>query len=295
MWMSSEDARSDFVLAAAVFLLGGLVSEFIARLPGYPEGRLALALAIGWVFALSGLVPLLLARYRGHGLGAFGLSGDRSGVPFGVIIALPIVAVGVLTRWTNGVALPDAALGSLDVVLDPGDLGTLLLAIGFIVAPFLGMLLLYPFLTVRARDGFARNVLSLVEALRTFGMGAVAASLVFGMLNAIRPEYRPGGVLWTVLGLAIAVLLTDRAVVGGMETTRATILAPMTIAAAAQFLAFGGIFGNRDLLQSLYEASLAAGAAVIIATLVETRARAWAVVPVVLALAVYTRETLAPL
>ncbi|MBW3664535.1 MAG: hypothetical protein KY469_15650 [Actinobacteria bacterium] len=293
--MSSEDARSDFVLAAAVFLLGGLVSEFVARLPGYPDGTLALALAIGWVFALSGLVPLLLARYRAHGIGAFGLSGDRSGVSFGVLIALPVAVVGILTRWTNGTSLTDAALGDLIVVLDPADLPTLVLGIGFIVASFLGMLLLYPFLTVRARDGFARNVLPLVEALRTFGMGAAAASLVFGLLNAIRPGYRPGGVLWTVGGLAVAVLLTDRAVVGGMETTRATIVAPMIIAAAAQFLAFGGIFGNRDLLQSLYQASLAAGTAVIIATLIETRARAWAVVPVALALAIYARESLSPL
>lgn len=295
MWMSSEDARSDFVLAAAVFLLGGLVSEFVARLPGYPDGTLAALLGICWVFALTGLVPLLLARYRGHGLGAFGLLGDRSGVSFGLLIAVPIVAVGVLVGWTRGLSFSDAALGEFVVVRQPADLTSSLVTIGLVVAVSLGMLLLYPFLTVRARDGFARNVLSLVEALRTFGMGAAAASLVFGLLNAIRPEYRAGGVLWTVGGLAVAVLLTDRAVVGGMETTRATIVAPMIIAAAAQFLAFGGIFGNRDLLQSLYQASLAAGTAVIIATLIETRARAWAVVPVVLALAIYTRETLSPL
>lgn len=295
MWMSSEDARSDFILAAAAFLLGGLVRDFVARLPGYPDGTLGLVLAVLWVFALTGLVPVLLARYRAHGLGAFGLAGGATGMGAGVIVALPIVAVGFLDRWTNGIAPLQSALGDLSVLLEPGNVTELLLTVGFIVATFFGLVLLYTFLTVRARDGFARNVLPLVEALRTFGMGAVGAATILGLLNAIRPGFRPAGVLWTVGGLAIAVLLTDRLVVGGMETTRATILAPMAIAAAAQLFAFGGVFGNQDLLLSLYLASLAAGVAAIIAALVETRVRAWSVVPVALAIAVYARLALSPL
>lgn len=296
MWMSPEDARSDFVLAAAAALLGSLAVGLLAALPLYPDvgSLLGSLLYVAWIFVLTALVPLLLLRYRDQDLTGLGLTGDRRGMVAGLLVAAPIVAVGYLR------GLPDDGLvrallgrfgGSLagnPVVGGPGPSAgvDLLLNVLFVAVLAAAGLVFYGFLVTRARDAFRHNDLPIVEGLRTYGMAAAGAGLLLGLLVVLAGPTRFVSVLLHVGGLVLVVLLTDRLVAPGQQTTRATMLAPALVALLAQVLAFGGLFRG-DLLLGLFHGVLSAGVVVVVAALVESRRYGWALVPIALATAVY--------
>lgn len=294
MYMAPEDARGDFVLAGATALFGFVVVELLSDLPLYPEqGLLADSLRLLWVFALTGLVPLLLVRYRNQGPDGFGLGEERSGVLPGLAVAAPIALVAVVRGLLRG-SLTSGVFGRLRPVTlsDPtvdviGPSGSdvaldLALQLGLVAVLFLGTLLLFTFLTTRSREGFRRTEIKLVEGLRTFGMATVVASALFGLLAAIGPLVSLGDAILNVLALAAMVLLTDRLVTTGMGTSRATLLAPAILALLMHVLAF-----QRVLIFGLYAGVLAAGVTIVLAALVESRRYAWAAAPVALLAAIY--------
>lgn len=294
MWITREEALSDFVLAGATAVLGWIVPSYLARLGFYPsQGLLAELLLLGWLFALTGLVPLLLARYRKQGAAAFGLDGERAGMRAGILLAIPVGAVGVIALWTGSLGnaplpLERAALGLLG--LGSSALGLLLLAARVAVVGA-GSVLLLAFLTVRARDGFRGTPVSQLEALRTYGLGAVGAAAVLGLLAVVAGAVGAIGLLVTLAALVAAVLLTDRLLVQGGETARATVLAPAIVAFLIRFETqtggfLAGLFGPR-LLLGLYAGCVAAALVIVVAVLVETRVYAWAVVPLLVATALY--------
>lgn len=268
MWIDAEDARSDFVLATAAFLLGDLVRDLVERLPLYPQGGLVgSTLDVAWLFVVTGLVPLLLARYRRHGLHAFGLAQGPWWSPAWVAV-LPVAGAGMLEAWTRGQDLPDALLGVFaDLPTDPTGL---LLRLGTTTALAAGTVLLVGFLTVRSRDGFRGTPIPLLAGLRTFGMGAAGAALLLGLLNAVRPMFSLLGTLWAVGALAALILAVDRVVEPGQTTTRATLLAPAIVVGVHKLFGFGGLIGNVDLLSSLYLAALAGGTTIALSALIET-------------------------
>lgn len=291
MYISSEDARSDFILAGAATLVGPLLVNLIAAIPGYPGGGdLGLALQLVWVLLVTAFVPWWLVRYRGLGLGGYGYPEDRTGLRTGLLVAAPVVVVGMLRTLGRGASLATMPLGRLwvgsPVVGDGPSAAQLSLSLLFVLAEvaviFVGVTMLFPFLTVRARDGFRPTEIPLVEGLRTFGMGAVGVSLVLGLMYAFVPSVDLVAILLSVGGLAAVVLLADRLVTRSMRTTRATILAPAILTILMH------VIGQRGgLLGALFTGVLAAGTVVVIATLVETRRHAWAVLPLALALVVY--------
>lgn len=306
MWMDQPDARSDFVLAAAAALFGRLALGLVQALPFYPrDGILGALIGVSWVFALSGLVPLLLARYRDHGLESFGLAGERNGLLAGLGLALPVAVAATVNAWGAGISLPIAALGRLGEPLQPSptisgpdqsatvplDLFVSILAV---IALFLGSLLLYTFLTTRSRDSFVPREISLTEGLRTYGMGAVGVALLLGLLNAIRPDVGVVSTLINGAALATVVLLADRLIPPGTSTSRAALLAPGIVALLLGVFVVGGGFFSSNLLGGLYAGVMAAGVVVVIAALVESRSYAWAVVPLIAAAAFYP-SCLAPL
>lgn len=293
--MHPDDARSDFILAAATLLFGRFAVSFLVDLPGYPGGLAGQVLLVFWVFALTGLVPLLLVRYRNHGGEAFGLDTQRSGLTYGVVLAVPVVINGVLRGLVPGGSLVDALLGRLsptaaaNPVVDASAGGfvpvELLLDVLLVASLGLGSLLLIPFLTVRAADGFRRTELSLTEAIRTFGLGTAGAALVLGLLRSLGGVVTPVRVLLNTVTLVALVLLTDRVVELRTDTSRATMLAPALVTLIAFLFLGGGIIGG-DLLLALYAGSIAAGLAIVVATLVEA-GQGWAVLPLVAALVIY--------
>lgn len=286
MWTHPEDARTDFILAAAAAMLGWWVRGLVVGLPGYPRGgALGDLLTLGWVFGLTGLVPWLLARYRDEGRAAFGLD-QAGGAATGLVLAVPVAFVGVVRLWAEAdVGLPRALLGRLgQLSQDPARLTLQVAGIGVV---FLGTLMLYTFLTVRARDAFGRTTVSQVEALRTFGMGAAGAALLLGLLTTLADVCSPASVLATAGGLAAVVLLADMTADVSHDTTRATVLGPAIVALLLNvLLRGGGLFGG-NLLLSLYAGTVAGGLALVAAVVLETRNDALAVGPVFLAAAVY--------
>lgn len=283
MWADTEEERSDFILAAATAVFGPLFYIFVIQI--LPLGRLGMLGALldaVLIFAVAGLVPLLLARYRGQGAEAFGLDVEtRDGIRAGLLLAAPVVAVGLLALFAQLGARPLIFVGVLGgVIAGPFEA---LITVVRVAALFFGGLLLYTFLTVKARNGFARNEIRQLEALRTFGMGAAGAGAVIGLIVVATGAVSFGRMLLTVAGLVVVVLLTDRLVTPGAETSRATILAPAIIA----LLVGVRLFAARGFFVSLWEALLGAGLVIVLAVLIETRRYAWAVLPVLLAVAIY--------
>jgi hypothetical protein len=295
MWMSTEDARSDVILAAATAVFGVAVVAFLQQLPFYPDrGLLGALVSLFWLFALTGLVPYLLTRYRKLGAESYGFDTGREGLRSGLLLAVPVVIAGVL-RGLPSQGPVRAALGRFSSFLpgDPTVGGSSASAAGVVLEGLLdvalvavlvaGTILLYPFLTVRGRDAFRGDDASVTELVRTAGIIAAAGALVFGLLRSIASDLSAVGVLVNVLALLALVLLGDRLVPARVTTARPAILTPVIVAFLAHLLpALRG-----DLLFGLYAGTLAAGIVAVIAAVIEGRAFAWAVIPPVVAMAVY--------
>lgn len=282
MYADVEEARSDFVLAAAMAIFGPLIYFFLVRLlPLGGLGALAGFVHAALVFAVMGLVPFLLARYRGEGAIAFGLDGpSREGIIAGVVVALPVVALGILILWSQYGARPSILLGIIPNALG-GPVETLVSLVG-LTALFAGALLLYTFLAAKARNAFAQNEIRQLEGLRTFGLAAAGLAVIIGLLVAAQGRIGLTRLLVDPLVLGAMVLLTDRLLQPNAITTRATVLAPAIVALVVQVELFGGQF-----LLTLRHALLGAGLVIVMTMLIETKRYAWAVVPVLLAVTLY--------
>lgn len=294
MWMSPEDARSDFILAGAAVLFAPFVIGLLTRLPIYPSGLLGELLGLGWILVATALVPVLLMRYRDQDIATgIGLAGDASAWSQGLVVAAPILLVGWVRGWLGlglgpvrsllgriGIGLASPVIGEGQSVLD------LLLTVVFVAVLLVAGLILVGFLTTRARDAFARNEVPLVEGLRTFGMGAAAAALLLGLLASIGPEVTVLVVVMNAAALVAVVLLTDRLVTTSDQTSRATLLAPAILVVIIQVMSFGGLFRG-NLLLGLFHGAMSGGLVIALAAMIETRRYAWAIVPVAVATSLY--------
>ncbi len=289
MWLSPDDARSDFILAASALVFGTLVVEFVFRIPFYPSGDLSLWLTPIWVVLLMVVPPRFLARYREQGLDAYGLVGERTGLADGLLLVAPLLAAGYVRGFSGG-SVVGALLGRLRgfAANGPGlvqlDLLTLVLGVIVLVAAGGGTMYLFGLLVVRARDGFRATDMPLLEALRTYGLGAVAVGTVLGLLISLAGSGPP---TWAVfldgLAMVAVILLTDRLVATNDRTTRATVLGPAIVAMVAFVFSMGGGLFSANLAVSLYRGAMAASVAIVLAVLLETRRSAWTAVPLVAA------------
>jgi hypothetical protein len=279
-----DEARSDVILAAAAAVLGTFLIGLVTQLPLYPRtGILGALVAVFWVFALTGLVPLLLARYRGDGLRAFGLQAPREVWRRGLVLVVPVAVMGVLQALLVAGDPMAAALGRIGRALRSPVAAAPVYSALELVALVVGGLMLTTFLAVRGREGFRPVDMSLTQVLRTFGMGCAGVALIGGLLRSLGPEVRVGGVLLEVAALVVVILLADRLVPLGPTVPRGAILAPLVVIAVAHLFALGGglLFGNP--LIGLHAGGLGAGTAVVVAVLVSSRNMAWAVVPLLVA------------
>ncbi len=292
--MNSEDARSDFVLAAAAAVLLPFLADLATAIPFYPAGGSFARhlLDVAWSAVHLMLVPLIIVRYREQGLAGFGLSGDRRVIGQAAILALPLVALGILRGYVRRGSV--SAIGGQFALALPGspavgggaDVGEILARVLGIVVVAIGSVVLIGFLINRAEDAFRQVGIPLVEALRTYGMGAAAVSAVFGLLAIAGRSLSFGLAAGATLALGALVLLADRLVYGNMSTNRSTILAPAIAVLVFHVLATGGVFGG-DLVFGLWWGSLGFGLVVVAACLAQTRATALAFVVPLLAAALY--------
>lgn len=291
MYLTPDEARSDVILTGAATVFGGVLLSLLLSAPGVPRAGVGgeVVLLLGW-FTLSGLTPYLLARYRDDVPAAFGLGRGRA-VPAGpaLLLAAPVVVLGVVRGWLTEPAIGPAVLGrpgralfgspvvgssSVDV------LGVVLEVLGVLVLTA-GSLLLLGFLVVRGRDAFRDDERSSTELLRTFGAGAAGVALLLGGLRSIGA----GGfvpLLLNVLALGAVVLIADRLVPPGAVVTRPAVLTPVVLVLVAHVLAAGGIFRG-DLLLGLTTGALAAGTVLVFAVVAEHVRTAAVLVPLLLA------------
>jgi hypothetical protein len=200
------------------------------------------------------------------------------------VLVVPVAALGVLRQFVSLGPGDTALLGRIGGAgfSGVGTTTAVVLELLAFAVTSLGALLLTTFLVVRGRDAFRSADVSLTELLRTFGIGACAVALVLGLMRSLgAAQLLP--TLLQVAGLAALVLVADRVVQTRRMAPRAAVLTPVIVLGAAHVFAFGGLFRG-DLLSGLYAGALAAGTATVTAVLLETRERAWAVVPLYLAL-----------
>jgi hypothetical protein len=299
VYLSPDDAKTDVILAAAAAVFGLTLRGFVASLPLYPRTGLAGAvLELIWVFVLTALVPILLARYRKDGAAAFGFTGGGGGrrigpgggaigpgggIGRGVVLAVPAVLVGAGLQALNPIGGLGALLGRLAGPVAAGSAVELAYAIGQVALLSLGALVLVGFVATRSRDGFPRSPeTSLTQLIRTIGLGAVGVAFVGGLLRTLTGGGSLVFALGNVLALAAILLLTDRMVPTGLSVPRTAVAAPVVVVLVAQVFAAGGLFRG-DLLFSLTAAALAAGVTIAIASLAQTRDGVIVAVPLVIA------------
>jgi hypothetical protein len=285
VYLAPDDAKSDVILVGAVVVFGEAARGFVATLPLYPQrGLVALALAVAWMVALTGLVPVLLARYRGDGAAAFGLAAGPGGAAAGVLLALPVVVLGVVLAFVTPLGAAAALVGQwlrVNVTGIAGADAVLGLLVWAILT--LGTLLVLSFLAVRGREGFPRSPeTSLTALVRTVGMGAAAIALVLGLVRALTGATTVAVAVTSALAGAAVVLLADRLVPAGTVLPRTAVLAPVVVVVVANVFAAGGLFRG-DLLGAFYVAAMATPTIVAVAALTQTRRGAWAALPLVAA------------
>lgn len=277
MWTSSEDARSDVILAAAAVFLGVQAVALIAALPFYPSpgNPLGLVLGLAWVVLLSCGAPYALARYRDDVPAAFALDAPTRGalVP-GLIVAAPLVVGHVLASTLDtgfGDVLPALAGRLLPPTPALGGLawtfGSIVFLVG-VVALALGSLLTGTFLAVRSTNAFRSPDMDLAGLLRTFGVGGAGATLVLGLLVLVRDG--DGNVLLRATAVLLVVLLADQFTPASRSVPRAAVVAPAVVTLVLWVIAFGGPLRG-DLLAGLYSGVAAGTVLVAASALVHSR------------------------
>jgi hypothetical protein len=285
VYLAPDDAKSDVILVGAVVVFGEAARGFVASLPLYPQrGLVALVLALAWMVALTGLVPVLLARYRGDRAAAFGLAGDAGGVVTGLLLAVPVAVLGVVLATTTALGTSAALLGQWLQVnvtgLAGADAALGLLAWAVLT---LGTLLVISFLGVRGREGYPRSPeTSLTALVRSLGVGAAGVALVLGLVRAVTGATSLTVAVTSALAGAAVALLADRLVPTGIVLPRTAVVAPVAVIAVANLFAAGGLFRG-DVLGALYLAAMATPTIVAVAALAQTRRGAWAALPLVAA------------
>lgn len=278
MWISPEDARSDFILSAAAVFLGVQMVSLASAIPGYPRtGVPFFVLSLTWLVLLSCGAPWALARYRDDVPAAFGLGDkERGSAGVGLAVAAPLVVGYVLsTIFTGDVTATLLALAGRFTVLTPTidefqfSLETLVIMVSVLVLA-VGSALTGSFLAVRAREAFRSPEMDLTELLRTFGLGGVGLTFVMGLLTAVRDNGSFAGVLTRSVALLVVVLLVDRYVPARVTTRRASIVGPGIAVLVLWVIAFGGLFAG-DLLRGLTAGTAAAVVVMAAAALLQVR------------------------
>jgi len=276
MWMNTEDARSDFVLIAATAAIVPLLRDIVVTFPFYPSSSTpSLILALAWLLLTTAAMPWFLTRHRERPGDAWGGPGDNGGLGTAFLVVLPVLLAGL---WRSNQLFDgaDFVAGNLlrdlanPVVGSATSLTDRVMVIALVATSAFASTIMLSTLVVRARDGFRQTELKLVEGLRTFGMGAAAASLLTGTLLGVSGRVPWSLVLTTTVALVALVLTADRLIYGATTTTRMTLLAPAITSAILHVFAFGGLLTS-DPLVGLWQGSLGFGTTVVAATLLETR------------------------
>ena len=292
MYPTSEDARSDLFLSAAVYVIGPAVIGILRnllRLDSVPV--IALTLAVLTPIVTTALVPFLLMRYRNESFGQYGYG---AGLPpnfgIGLLLASPIIAGSLLVGILDGDPLAPIGIGA---VIRTGGAVEALLGMLIRLLSWLGLGFLAVYATVKARDAFRSDYRTVRDETIWLGkiLAAVAAvAISIGLLLSQFGESGGTGIVFSLplilllpIGVAGSVVLLLRTLRGPSATSRATMLTPVVLLALGPFQ-FS--FRGTELAFSVWWASMYAAVGLIIGALQESRRSALACLGLTLAIAV---------
>lgn len=283
--MHAEDARSDLLLAAVVFVIGGLIVDLILDI--IPLGRIpgvSPVLQIGLPLLTTVVVPYLLMRYRSEPWAMYGLASSSLGaLGTGALLAVPVVIASALVTASQGggvlQALPLAALG-----------GDQLLGLLRRVAQLGGVALLGVYVAVKARDAFGgvpRPLHTVVlEVARILGIIAVVAGgLLLVRLLVEGALFGAVAVILPALGVAGMVGLAMR------ELPRTTVSSRPVLVTPTVLFGLAGFFIQFDVVNFLaivYQAALLATVGLTVGLLQETRRSGFAALGLALVIALFS-------
>ena len=278
MYVSPEDARSDLLLAAAVFVFGPVLLSLLltviplTRIPGVSQVLPVIVPAL-----VTAAVPIAMMRYRGEGWATFGLGGPRTGLGWGALLALPIVVASILSVVALGLA-PTNALPAARV----GQAGWLLTVLSRL-ATWLGLAILTAYVTTKARDAFRMDFSTIPENMLRIArilaiVVAVAAGLRLATTLAVSSIALP-------LGVALTVYLVWRSVQGPTSTGFAVLLAPTVLLAVGSFLLS---FQAARLIEGVWTGAMIAGLGLAMGVIRESRGSAWPLIGMALVIALAT-------
>lgn len=307
MYLSSDEARSDLFLSAAVYVVGPMIFGFVfrvTRLLTLPVVSEVLQLAVA--VATTVLVPYLLIRYRKQRLSEFGFGAGRA-TPMlnGLLAVAPVVVVGYASEWLmtgSAVAaspLLTAIAGGTEAGLD-GMLGVrFLVVLRFI--DLVGRALLAVYCTVLAREAFRGDPAYLRTTAqhlgRIIGIGLAAATLLL-LANFVTGTFDIGGLLTLLLqpvGVAAAVVIAIWRAKVSRLTMRPVLITPAVIFPIGT-IALGVVRNSPvQLVTSIWQALLLAGIGLVIGLLVESDRSVWGPVVIGVALALLAYLPVLPL
>jgi hypothetical protein len=277
-YVSSEEARSDLFLSAAVYLVGPLIVEILLgfiplrRIVGVTAG---LEVVLPLVYTV--LVPYLLIRYRRESVRDYFSKGGGQAFAFGLLLALPVVATAVPGMLVEGGSVQEAV--PVLLATQPATI------VGFAegLTFWAGLAALAVYATVKARDAFRSDP----QLIRNAGMeiarvlGVIAVVVTILLLLARRAQLSS---VLLPLGVAGAVALALSRVRGLSSTSRAILLTPVLLLALQYILTFDP--GN--FVERLYFATLLGGIGLVFGVLQESTYSAYGALAMALVIALAT-------
>lgn len=271
MYTDPEEARSDLLLAGAVYLFGPILLGLLGFLTAVPV--LGPVLVIAQPLLTTVVVPILMIRYRKERWADYGLAGARGpGIQLGLLLAAPMVVAVVVAALVQGGRPPEATLPALVFGGSWVDAAANL-------ARWIGLTGLALYVTVKARDAFRSELYGvrtgILEVGRVLGIvGAIAALL---LVVSTRLQL-PLSLLLVPLGAAAAVALLYRSIRGPGSTTRMTLVAPTVLLALAPFNPFALFSNAQGFVASTYIAVYVGAIGLLVAGSLEGRRTGWAAV-----------------
>jgi hypothetical protein len=276
MYTSTDEARSDLILAGAAYLFGPLLLGFLLGWIPF----IAQPMYVLQPLLVTLLVPLLLMRYRREPRAMYGLTHvSPAAVGLGLAAAVPVV----VTVWVSD--LLGAGLFRVPRAFGLGPA----LVLAHRLALWIGLAGLAVYATVKARDAFAGSPRTLREAVRDVGriLGIVGvAATILLLLGLLARGDRPViDLLLLPLGVAGTVVLVTRGLRGPSASQRAVLVVPLVLLALRPFLL---TFDALTFVQGVWHASLLGGIGLAMAALMQSRGSAWGPLTLGFLLAVLT-------
>lgn len=274
-YVSSDEARSDLFLSAAVFLIGPLVVEILLgiiplqRIPGVPP---VLQIALPVVYTV--LVPYLLIRYRKESVRDYLGKGGVQAFALGLLLALPVVGTAVSGMLLERGSLQEAV--PILLVTQPGRIVDLAAGLAF----WLGLAALAVYVTVKARDAFRSDPQTLRNAAMEIARVLAAVAAVTTLLLLLANRVMLSSVLLP-LGVAGAVALALYTLRGPSSTSRAVLLTPVLLLSLQYVLTFSTV----NFVERLYFGTLLAGIGLVFGVLEESTYSAYGALAMALVIA----------